>query len=98
MPTEAATRIRVSTAVMIQGRGQLLAAGQLLAGRIDRKLVVRSTSIGDDWEVEQAVVLGAGPPTPYDTHDDGKYSLTFRPLDQIRPIDDGEEFTDAPGS
>ncbi len=85
-------RICVNTAVVIQQREVVLVAGQLLGGTLSRRFCARSTSKGDNWQVEEALVFGAGPPTDYDLHADGKYTFSFHPLDRMRPIEDGEEF------
>jgi hypothetical protein len=94
MPNESLVRIRVNAAAVIQQRGFVLVAGQLLAGSLGRKFVARSTSKGDEWQVEEAIVFGTGLPTAYDLHEDGKYSFSFRPVMIIRAIDEGEEFTE----
>jgi|GEM_PF-5419435 len=94
MPNEPLVRIRVNAAAVIQQRGLVLVAGQLLAGRLGRKFIARSTSKSDDWQVEEAIVFGTGPPTAYDLHEDGKYNFSFRPVKNIRPIDEGEDFTE----
>ena len=94
MSNEPLVRIRVNVAFVIQQREMVLIAGTLLQGRLGRKFIARSTSIGDDWEVEQALVFGTGPPSAYDLHEDGKYHFSFRPVKRIRAIEDGEEFTE----
>jgi hypothetical protein len=94
MPNEPLVRIRVNASAVIQQRGLVLVAGQLVAGRLERKVIARSISKGDDWEVEEAIVFGTGPPSAYDLHEDGKYSFSFRPVKTIRAIDEGEEFTE----
>jgi hypothetical protein len=94
MPNESQVRIRVNAAAVIQQRGLVLVAGQLLAGSLGRKFVARSTSKGDEWQVEEAIVFGTGPPTAYDLHEDGKCSFSFKPVKTIRAIDEGEEFTE----
>ena len=94
MPNEPLVRIRVNVAAVIQQRELVLVAGTLVEGRLGKKFIARSTSIGDDWQVEEAVVFGTGPPSAYDLHEDGKYHFSFRPVKSIRAIDDGEEFTE----
>ncbi len=94
MPIEPLVRIRVNAALVIQQRELVLVAGTLLEGRLGRKFIARSMAMGDDWQVEEALVFGTGPPSAYDLHEDGKYHFSFRPVKSIRAIDDGEEFTE----
>ena len=94
MQIEPLVRIRVNVAAVIHQRELVLVAGTLLAGCLGRTFIARSTSIGDDWQVEEALVFGTGAPSAYDLHEDGKYYFSFRPVMGIRAIDDGEEFTE----
>ncbi len=94
MQNEPLVRIRVNVAAVIQQRELVLVAGTLLEGCLGRKFIARSTSRGDDWQVEESLVFGTGPPSAYDLHEDGKYHFSFRPVKSIRAIEDGEEFTE----
>ncbi len=96
MSDEPVTRIRVVAATVIRPRGFVCVAGQMLAGALRGKTIVRSTKKGDDWQVEEAMVFGVGPPTAYDLHEEGKYNLIFRPVAHLRVIEEGEEFVAVP--
>lgn len=97
MSDEPVTRIRVNAAAVVQPRGCVLVAGQLLAGSLRGKLRARSATKGDAWQVEEAMVFGADAPTAYDLHEGGKCHLTFRPVAHLRVIEEGEEFVAVQG-
>jgi hypothetical protein len=88
------TRIYVDSARGIPKPGLLQVAGRLVTGDLGRRIIVRSTSMGDVWEVSRILVAHGGPPTAYDLGEGGKCNLLFRPLGRWRRIGVGEEFTE----
>ena len=86
------SRILVNAAPAFHQRGLALVTGRYLAGLPGRRIIARFEVKGDDWQVEEAVVLGAGPPTEYDLHTSGKYNFWFRPFGSMRVIEESEKF------
>ena len=88
------SRILVNVAATVPQRGLVLVMGQYLAGTRGRRFTGRSEVKGDDWQVEEMVIFGVGPPTAYDLHTDGMYAFSFRPCGSLRVIEEGEKFVE----
>jgi hypothetical protein len=91
---DATIRIRVDGARGLPKPGLVQVAGQVVAGDLGLRTVVRSVSTGDVWEVGRIGVAHLGPPTAYDRGEDGKCNLLFRPLGGWRRIAVDEVFTE----
>lgn len=89
-------RLQVLAVVTIQERGAVFVAGQLLSGDLasGHEVVLRSEEQHDHWQVQRTEFFDTGSGEGYfQALREGRRSLWFKPVKDLRPIKEGEIFT-----